>query len=138
MADRRRSTEIARRVTSSQPVVLEGRLLPRRDVNEAKALTSAVLPLAAYDPRGLTITPTEQQREAWTYYKAVGECYYGVGVWLANAVSRCRLVLAERMMGSDEPEVITTGPLAAEVARMGGGAAGQSTMLKRMAVQLSV
>lgn len=132
----RRSTALARRVIGAgrAPVVLEGRLLPRTET----AITAAVLPLAAYDPRGLVITPTEPQREAWTYYKAVGECYYGIGVWLANAVSRCRLVLAERVLGSDDPKIITEGPLAAEIARMGGGAAGQSTMLKRMAVQLSV
>lgn len=131
----RRSTALARRgIVAGQPQVIEGRIVetPRR------ALTAATLPLAAYDPRALTITPTEPQREAWTYYKAIGECYYGVGVWLSNSVSRCRLVLAERMPGSDEPEIITEGPLAGEVSRMGGGADGQATMLKRMTVQISV
>src|ERR1700759_92441 len=130
MADRRRGTALARRPASSRTVI-EGRVIP-------SSLTAATMPLAAYDSRALSITPTEPQREAWTYYKAVGECYYGVGVWLANSVARCRLVLAERIPGSDEPEIITDGPLAAEVARMGGGVSGQSTMLKRMTVQLSV
>jgi hypothetical protein len=102
------------------------------------ALTAAVRPLETYDSQALTINPTEQQREAWTYFKAIGECYYGVAVWLANAVSRCRLVLAERVPGSDEPTPITEGPLAQEVSRIGGGSAGQATMLKRMTVQVSV
>lgn len=102
------------------------------------ALTAAVRSLDTYESQALTITPIEQQREAWTYFKAVGECYYGVGVWLANAISRCRLVLAERVLGTDEPTPITEGPLAQLVSRLGGGADGQATMLKRMAVQISV
>lgn len=134
MADRRRTALERRAVVAGSPRVIEGRVVNRSQ----RAVTAATMPLAGYDPRGLTIAPTEPQREAWTYYKAIGECYYGVGLWLANSISRCRLVLAERMPGSDEPEIITKGPLAGEVARMGGGASGQTTMLKRMAVQISV
>ena len=134
MADRRRTALERRAVVAGSPQVIKGRIIERQQ----RAITAAVLPLAAYDPRGLTITPTEPQREAWTYYKAIGECFYGVGLWLANSVSRCRLVLAERLPGSDEPEIITEGPLAGEVSRMGGGAAGHATMLKRMTVQISV
>jgi len=134
MAERRRTAPERRAIVSGRPQVIEGRIIDRPQ----RALTAATLPLAAYDPRGLTITPNELQREAWTYYKAIGECYYGVGLWLANSVSRCRLVLAERLPGSDEPEIITEGPLAGEVSRMGGGSAGQTTMLKRMTVQISV
>lgn len=102
------------------------------------ALVAATRPLDTYDSQALTITPIEQQREAWTYFKAVGECYYGVAVWLANAVSRCRLVLAERALGSDEPTPITEGPLAQAVSQLGGGPDGQATMLKRMTVQVEV
>lgn len=128
MADRRRTTS-----------VLGGRVAHTRGYRTQRdALTAAVVPLNMYDQQALTITPTEPQREAWGYYHAMGEVNYAIGSWLANAASRCRLMAAVRVHGSDDPEPLTDGPFAEMVSSLGGGAAGQATMMKRMIVQISV
>lgn len=84
------------------------------------------------------------QREAWDFYHAMGEFWYGV-TWLSNACSRVRLVAAKKQPGGDEPEVIDPDKATgadAEVVRfveeLGGGVGGRSAILKSLAVQLSV
>ena len=42
------------------------------------------------------------QKEAWDFYHAMGEYWYGV-TWKANATSRVRLVAAKLSPGVDEP-----------------------------------
>lgn len=111
---------------------------PYRERLARESLTAAVRPLDSYNQQALTITPTEPQREAWGYYHALGEVNYAIGSWLANAASRCKLVAARRVPGSDEPEILTEGPFARLVQELGGGPSGQSTLLKRMIVQISV
>lgn len=109
----------------------------------------------------------EWQREAWDFYHAMGEFWYGVD-WLASAISRVRIVAAKLSPGGDEPEILrddapgdpgeeTDGEVGAEVKtrpqskltpqerqivqiveRFAGGIGGQSAILKTLAVQLSV
>ena len=86
----------------------------------------------------------EWQREAWDFYHAMGEFWYGV-TWLANACSRVRLVAAKKQPGGDEPEVIKmddvsgTDTLAVNIVeKLGGSVGGRSMILESLAVQLSV
>lgn len=106
------------------------------------------------------------QSEAWDFYHALGEFYYGV-TWKANALSRVRLVAAKLSPGGDEPEILrddqvddpgeeasegedaeTTKPktkltdqdrkVVQIVERFGGGIGGQAAIMKSLCVQLSV
>lgn len=122
MADRRRTTLLHR----------------ARNSNGPDALVAATKALDTYDTMSLTITPTEPQKEAWNYYHALGEVNYAIGSWLANAISRCRLMAATRSTSTDDPTPVIDGPAAEIVSMLGGGAAGQATILKRMSVQVSV
>lgn len=102
----------------------------------------------------------EWQREAWDFYHAMGEFWYGV-TWKANAMSRVRLVAAKLAPGGDEPEILrddspgdpgedgessqaasTLTDLDRQVVqiveRFGGGIGKQSAILKSLTVQLSV
>jgi hypothetical protein len=102
--------------------------------------------------------PATWQEEAWAFYDSVGEVRQATG-WLANAMSRCRLVAARKGHGGDEPAPIIvpeegetaagegeelvepTGAerLAAElVERLAGGTEGQAQLLSDFAVPLSV
>lgn len=122
MADRRRTALLHR----------------ARSAASSESLTAATKALDSYDEMSLTITPTEPQREAWNYYHALGEVNYGIGSWLANAISRCRLIAATRSPTSDDPTPVVDGPAAQIMGMLGGGAGGQATILKRMTVQVSV
>jgi hypothetical protein len=122
MADRRRTALLHR----------------ARSVSSADSLTAATKALDTYDEMSLTINPTEPQREAWNYYHALGEVNYAIGSWLSNAISRCRLIAATRSTSSDDPTPVVDGPVAEIVGMLGGGPGGQSTILKRMTVQVSV
>jgi hypothetical protein len=88
--------------------------------------------------KNLVIQPNEPQKEAWQFYRALGEVQFAVGVWLAGCVSRCRLIAAEVQPGANEPLPLDEGPAAELVASIAGGLGGQTAMLKKMAVQLSV
>jgi hypothetical protein len=103
------------------------------------ALTSSAQVLGT-DPinRDITIQPNEPQKEAWQFYRALGEVQFGVGVWLAGCVSRVRLVAAEIQPGGDEPIPLQDGPAAELVSSLAGGIGGQTAMLKKLAVHLSV
>ncbi|MEU4228287.1 hypothetical protein AB0F17_28670 [Nonomuraea sp. NPDC026600] len=84
-----------------------------------------------------TATQLPWQVEAWSMYDLVGELRFAVN-WLASAISRCRLVPARRVTGSDEPEIITDGPAAELLADWAGGLAGQAQLLRRATQQLVV
>ena len=77
------------------------------------------------------------QDEAWTFYESLGEFNYGVS-WLSDALSRCRLNVAELTPGGDEPKIITSGPAVDILEQLAGGTDGQAAMLRSFAVQLSV
>jgi hypothetical protein len=104
------------------------------------SLTSSAQVLVDDDVLGrhLVIQPNEPQKEAWQFYRALGEVQFAVGVWLAGCVSRVRLIAAEMQPGGDEPTPLVDGPAAELVLSIAGGLGGQTAMLKKMAVQLSV
>src|SRR5262247_3363863 len=104
------------------------RLLQRAQVN-GRVLTAATKPLDQYDQTALTITPTEPQREAWNYFHALGEVNFGISSWLANSISRCRLVAAEQTLGADDPTPLADGPAAQIVGQMATGSFGQASLL---------
>ena len=102
-------------------------------------LTAAVQMITS--PRDLQLlrplTYDGWQDEGWAFYEGLGEFNYGVS-WFAEALSRCRLNVAEVAPGGDEPEVVTSGPAVDLIEQLAGGPAGQSAMLKSFAIQLSV
>lgn len=107
----------------------------------APALVSSALVLQPEDvlTKNLVIQPNEPQKEAWQFYRALGEVQFAVGVWLAGCVSRIRLVVAEEQPGGDEPVPLEDDhPATQLLASIAGGIGGQTAMLKRMAVHLSV
>lgn len=84
------------------------------------------------------------QIEAWDFYHAMGEFWYGTN-WLANACSRVRLVAARKQSGGDEPDVIKVDEAqgadlqAVQIMdAFAGGVGGQAAVMKSLAVQLSV
>lgn len=104
------------------------------------ALTAAAKVLGGDDAmtRQLVIQNSEPQAEAWQFYRALGELKFAVGIWLAGCVSRCRLVAAELQPGGDEPVIVKDGPVAELVTALAGGIGGQTAMLKKFAVHVSV
>lgn len=107
---------------------------------QRNTLVASATILDAKNPLSQVIVtqPRDWQRECWNFYHALGELQFGVGVWLANSVSRCRLIAAELVPGGDEPTPIKEGPYADLVQELCGGIGGQSAMLKKMAVHLSI
>ena len=86
----------------------------------------------------LVIQPNEPQKEAWQFYRALGEVQFAIGVWLAGCISRVRLQAAELQPGGDEPAPILEGEIADLVASLAGGGGGQAAMMKKFAVHLNV
>jgi hypothetical protein len=86
----------------------------------------------------------EWQREAWDFYHAMGEFWFGI-TWLASACSRVRLVAAKKQEGGGEPEALdpekvqgTDRQVLDVLESLGGGVGGRSMLLESLAVQLSV
>jgi hypothetical protein len=105
-------------------------------VPPADALTAAAA--APRGPETQFLRKTERwQNEVWRYHDNLGEFNFGVG-WQANMLSRVRLRAARLQPDADEPEIVTTGPAADLMMRLGGGVAGQAQLMKRITVQLSL
>ena len=139
---------------SADPYGIAPPQLPNAIVASARLMAGAGDPL---------IQHREWQREAWDFYDAMGEFWYGV-TWLSNAMSRVRLVAAKLSPGGDEPEILRddqagdpgeedleddiTEPrstltdeerrIVQIVERFGGGIGGQAAIMKSLTVQLSV
>lgn len=77
------------------------------------------------------------QNEVWSYYDNLGEFNYGVW-WLSNMLSRVRLRAAKLQPDVDEPDIVSQGPAAELMMRLGGGVTGQAQIMKRLTVQLSI
>lgn len=77
------------------------------------------------------------QEESWAFYESLGEFTYGVE-WFSEALSRCRLNVAEMTPGGDEPEILDSGPATDIIEQLAGGINGQAAMMKSFATQLSV
>ncbi|WP_086559868.1 phage portal protein [Streptomyces africanus] len=99
------------------------------------------LTAAAAEPPGPEtkfLRQTEKwQAEVWRFHDTLGEFNYGVG-WLANMLSRVRLRAARLQPDTDEPEIVTSGTAADLMMLFGGGVAGQSQIMRRLTVQLSL
>lgn len=87
------------------------------------------------------ITPQNEgwQREVWDLYDELGEFRSGV-TWLADAMSRVRLIAAEIDPENEngEPQPVTQGPVADLVSRLADDIGGRSEMLSTLTVFLSV
>lgn len=77
------------------------------------------------------------QDEAWEHYDICGEFRYAAN-WIGNVLSRVRLFPAYQDDQEDEAVAIEDGRPAEILAQLHGGTGGQSQMLKRLGVHLSV
>lgn len=102
----------------------------------SEALTAAAAPPPGPETKFLRRTE-KWQAEVWRFHDNLGEFNFGVG-WLANMLSRVRLRAARLKPGSDEPEIVTSGTAAELMMLFGGGVAGQSQLMRRLTVQLSL
>lgn len=102
MAERRRSTTELATVT---------RLPDRQTYDDNTALTAAGTIIPADSRANILFRYERWQDEIWDYLDTVGEFGYGHW-WLAQAISRVRLVAAQRVKGQSEPEIIEEGPAA--------------------------
>lgn len=101
MTDRRR-TSLA---------VYEPRAVARNGHDDSAALTAAGMIIPPDSRANLLFRYERWQDEVWDYLDTVGEFGYGHW-WLAQAISRVRLVAAVRRKGEAEPEIMTDGPAA--------------------------
>jgi hypothetical protein len=86
----------------------------------------------------ITPQPEPWQAEAWEFYLTrVGELRFGVD-FLANSMSRVRLVPAVMDATMDEPEPVDSGPAVDLLAEFAGGVDGQAQLLATLAVHLTV
>lgn len=100
MTDRRRTSLAVR----EPHIVVNG-------FDDSAALTAAGRFIPA-DSRATILFQYERwQDEIWDYLDVVGEFGYAHW-WLAQAISRVRLVAAERVRGPSEPKIIDDGPAA--------------------------
>lgn len=82
-------------------------------------------------------TEKDWQRDAWQYLRDVGELRYHVE-WLASSVSRCRIIAADVDDNGDPTGPTENASVAAMVRDIGGGLGGQTQLLKRQSVFLTV
>ena len=68
------------------------------------------------------------QHDAWNFYETNGEYAYAID-WAAQANSRMRLKAARVTPGSDEPEILDSGPAVDIMDALAGGVGGQSELL---------
>lgn len=113
---------------------------PRRNPHR-DPLTAAATTFSKEQTRSLRarapFTYNTWQEEAWAYLDAQGEFGWAVD-WLSKAMSRVRLVAAERLPGGDEPAVLESGPAVEQVARLAAADGGHGGLLSALATQVSV
>lgn len=113
------------------------------------ALASVAVALPAFSPpltaaarpilpnRKLVIGSSSAQQSAWNFWRTEGELAYAVA-WLANMISRVRLVIAEVSDTDAEPVLVETGPAVEVLNRLAGGVGGQAQLMKEFSTHLSV
>jgi hypothetical protein len=111
-------------------------VVPSRDDRVLTAAAQTVNTLAQGRTR---VTPKYDgwQRELWDYYDTLGEFNISV-TWRSYMISRVRLRAAKLKPGSDEPEIVDSGPAADLVNELCGGTARQTEMLGSLSVYLDV
>jgi hypothetical protein len=104
---------------------------------EVESLTAAAVPVdTTRDSRAL-IRRMPWQEEAWGFYETQGEYAYAID-WAAQANSRIRLKAARVVPGSDEPEILDTGPAVDLMDVLAGGIGGQSELLSQATKLLQI
>lgn len=94
------------------------------------ALTAAAVPFDTTRESRSLIRRMAWQEEVWGFYATQGEYAYAID-WAAQANSRVRLKAAKVVPGSDEPEVLDTGPAVDLMDALAGGVGGQSELLSQ-------
>lgn len=79
--------------------------------------------------------PEPWHDEAWGFRNTTGELRFAE-LWLANSLSRVRLVAAKRPIAGGDPEPVEDGPAAELVAELAGGVGGQAALLRAFATHL--
>ncbi len=77
------------------------------------------------------------QSEAWRHFDICGELRYAVN-WIGNAVSRCRIYVAEVDAKGAPGEEVTSDEIAGIAETMFGGPGGKSEALRTLGIHLSV
>lgn len=111
----------------------------RGSVLGARRITTAAadyLPAMPTIPRDL-FKYASWQEEAWDYFRFNGELNNGI-TWLAHALSRVRLIIAEQAKGGNEPTPVTKGPAVELLDQFAGGSAGQAQIMGGFGFQLGV
>jgi hypothetical protein len=105
--------------------------------NEALTAAAKILDPNSVGATKYDIQYESWQDEAWSFYFAEGEFWYGVS-WLAQALSRVKLVAAVEVPGGDEPEPVDDGAIADVIGQLGGGPGGQAALMKSFGLHLQV
>lgn len=80
----------------------------------------------------------EWQKLAWKYRREIGEIWYATS-FIGNAMSKVRLIAAERPTIKDEPPTPTEDPLALQaLARIEGKAGGYAKIMRAMGIAFTV
>ncbi|MDJ1137918.1 hypothetical protein [Streptomyces iconiensis] len=107
---------------------------PSADEPQALTASAATVP----QPRSELLRSTDGwQHEAWQFYDDLGEFRYGVE-WVSAMLSRVRLYAAKLEPGEDEPVRQEAGAAVEMMTTLGGGVAGQATLMSGLASQLAV
>lgn len=117
------------------------RAVPTATIASPTAVTAAATPIdstTAMTPGSRTTTSAQWQTDAWGFFDRVGELRYVCG-WLANSLSRVTLVASDIDPTTGQPTGTTDDTtVAAMVADIAGGPAGQAALLGRLATFLTV
>lgn len=108
--------------------------------SQARAVVAAATTISQAQLKSLTRTSgtaESWQDEAWQHYDLCGEFRFAAG-WIGNVLSRVRLFPAYIDDSEDEPVALEEGRAAEILADLHGGGGGQSQMLRRLGVHLSV
>lgn len=105
---------------------------PLPSYNSMTASAKVIFPVKSMAPKYV-----DWQQQGWTYFDTLGEFEFGIN-WLANTISRVRLVAAIVRDNGTEPELLDTGPAAELVARLAGGLGGQARLMHQFTTHLSV
>lgn len=101
------------------------------------ALVAAATPVKTGNSTKKVAEATGWKKEAWDFYDTVGELSY-VCDWLGDALSRARLIASDIADDGRPTGATADTTVASIVADIAGGPAGQSTMLGRLATNLTI
>lgn len=119
-------------------MVMRTRLGRAKPTPPVRAVVAAATTVSQQQLRSLGKgTADSWQERSWEHYDLCGEFRFGAN-WIGNVLSRARLFAAYVDDTEDEPVAVEEGRPSEIVADMHGGPGGQSQMLKRLGVHLSV